>query len=46
MACPLEPREKQALLESKTPEIRTQTLITLMEMAVAGRQAGGVQVTQ
>jgi Lon protease-like protein len=46
MACPLEPREKQALLESETPEIRTRTLITLMEMAVAGRQAGGVQVTQ
>jgi len=46
MACPLEPREKQALLESKTPEIRTHTLVTLMEMAVAGRQAGGVQVTQ
>ena len=46
MACPLEPREKQALLEAKDPEIRTSTLITLMEMAVAGRQSGGVQVTQ
>jgi hypothetical protein len=46
MACPLEAREKQALLESKDPATRTKTLITLMEMAVAGRQAGAVQVTQ
>ena len=46
MACPLEPREKQALLESADPEIRTSTLITLMEMAVAERQAGGVQMPQ
>ena len=46
MACPLEPREKQALLESPDPASRTGTLITLMEMAVAARQAGGVQVTQ
>ena len=46
MACPLEPREKQALLESQDPETRTHTLVTLMEMAVASHQAGGVQVTQ
>jgi Lon protease-like protein len=47
MACPLEPAEKQALLESPTAETRTETLITLMEMAVAGRrQAGGAQVPQ
>lgn len=46
MACPFEPREKQALLESKDPEARTHTLVTLMEMAVAGHQSGGVQVTQ
>jgi uncharacterized protein len=46
MACPLEAREKQALLEAGTPELRTRTLITLMEMAVAARQSGGVQITQ
>ena len=46
MACPFEPREKQALLESKTPETRTQTLVTLMEMAVAARQTGSVGVPQ
>jgi Lon protease-like protein len=46
MACPLEPREKQALLEAVDAERRTETLITLLEMAVAARQAGGVQITQ
>src|SRR5579859_1835327 len=46
MACPLEPAEKQALLESPTAEARTETLITLMEMAVAGRQSGGIQRQQ
>jgi len=46
MACPLEPAEKQALLESPTPETRTETLIALMEMAVAGRQAGGLRMPQ
>jgi Lon protease-like protein len=46
MACPLEAREKQALLESPDPQSRTGTLITLMEMAVAAHQSGGVQVTQ
>jgi Lon protease-like protein len=46
MACPLEPREKQALLECTDPMTRTETLITLMEMAVAERNAGGGQVRQ
>lgn len=46
MACPLEPREKQALLECATPMTRTDTLITLMEMAVAERHSGGGQVRQ
>ncbi len=46
MACPLEPAEKQALLESPNAEARTETLIALMEMAVAGRQTGGVQRQQ
>jgi len=46
MACPLEPAEKQALLESPNPEARTKTLIALMEMAVAGRQVGGVHMPQ
>jgi Lon protease-like protein len=40
MACPLEPREKQALLECQDAETRTQTLISLMEMAVAERNTG------
>ncbi len=46
MACPFEPREKQALLEAKDPETRTSTLITLMEMAVASRQGGGLDLKQ
>jgi Lon protease-like protein len=46
MACPLEPAEKQALLESPSPDARTKTLITLMEMAVAGRQTGGAHMPQ
>ena len=46
MACPLEPAEKQALLESPTSETRTETLIALMEMAVAGRQSGSNQRQQ
>jgi Lon protease-like protein len=40
MACPLEPREKQALLECADAETRTKTLISLMEMAVAERNSG------
>jgi hypothetical protein len=46
MACPFEPREKQALLECPHPAQRAETLITLMEMAVAERQGGGGQVPQ
>jgi len=46
MACPLEPREKQALLECPEPMTRTETLISLMEMAVAERNSGGGQVRQ
>ena len=46
MACPLEPREKQALLECVDPLTRTETLIALMEMAVAGRHSGGGQIRQ
>jgi Lon protease-like protein len=40
MACPFEPREKQALLESADPTGRAETLIALMEMAVAAGNAG------
>jgi len=46
MACPLEPREKQALLECSDAMSRTETLITLMEMAVAERNAGAGLVRQ
>jgi len=46
MACPLEPREKQALLECKDAMTRTETLVTLMEMAVAERASGRGQVRQ
>jgi Lon protease-like protein len=46
MACPLEPREKQALLECKDAMTRTETLIMLMEMAIAERNSGGGQVRQ
>jgi hypothetical protein len=35
MACPFEPSEKQALLECATPDRRGETLIALMEMAIA-----------
>ncbi len=40
MACPLEPSEKQALLESETPGQRAEMLIALMEMSLAGRHGG------
>jgi len=35
MSCPFSPDEKQAILEAATCEARTETLITLMEMALA-----------
>ncbi|PKU23581.1 LON peptidase substrate-binding domain-containing protein [Telmatospirillum siberiense] len=40
MACPFEPREKQALLESADPSHRAETLTALMEMAVAEANTG------
>lgn len=40
MACPFEPSEKQALLESADPSRRAETLIALMEMAVAEANTG------
>jgi Lon protease-like protein len=46
MSCPLEPREKQALLECPTPTERGAMLITLLEMAVAEGKGGGVMVKQ
>jgi len=46
MSCPFEPREKQALLECKTPSDRGAMLITLLEMAVAEGKGGGAMVKQ
>ncbi|MDR3440660.1 LON peptidase substrate-binding domain-containing protein [Telmatospirillum sp.] len=40
MLCPFEPREKQALLESPNPDHRAQTLVALMEMALAESVGG------
>jgi Lon protease-like protein len=40
MACPFEPREKQALLEAPDPSDRAETLIALMEMAMAEGNGG------
>ncbi|MEM6913106.1 MAG: LON peptidase substrate-binding domain-containing protein, partial [Pseudomonadota bacterium] len=37
MSCPFAPDEKQAILEAKTIDDRGQTLIALMEMAIAHR---------
>ena len=36
MLCPFEPAEKQALLEAPDLANRRETLVTLMEFAVAG----------
>jgi hypothetical protein len=41
VACPFEPTEKQALLESPDAQHRGEMLIALMEMAVAGSTSGG-----
>jgi hypothetical protein len=46
MACPFEPREKQALLEAADPSLRAETLIALMEMAVADGSDGKGHVRQ
>ncbi|HEU0220737.1 MAG TPA: LON peptidase substrate-binding domain-containing protein [Paracoccaceae bacterium] len=41
--CPFEVEEKQALLEAPSLETRRETLVTLMEFALRGGNAGGVQ---
>lgn len=46
MSCPFEPSEKQLLLECPDAGTRAETLITLMEMAVAGRKGGLGQMRQ
>jgi len=46
MSCPFEPREKQALLECRTPDDRGAMLIALLEMAVAEGKGGGGMVKQ
>jgi hypothetical protein len=46
MALPFEPPEKQALLEAADPAIRGQTLITLMEMALAEGADGPGHIKQ
>lgn len=39
MTCPFEPDEKQALLEARTIEGRGETLVALMEMAIARKRS-------
>jgi Lon protease-like protein len=46
MSCPFESREKQALLECPDNVARAQTLITLMEMALAEGRGGVPQMRQ
>jgi Lon protease-like protein len=41
MACPFEPREKQALLEAPDPDARAEMLVTLMRIGAAGPAPGG-----
>jgi Lon protease-like protein len=41
MACPFEPREKQALLEAETPAARAEMLIALMQIGAAGAPPSG-----
>ena len=43
MLCPFDPEEKQALLEAPTLENRRETLVMLMEFALAGGEEGSVQ---
>jgi len=46
MLCPFEPEEKQALLEAPSLQTRRETLVTLMEFALAsgaGSEDGSVQ---
>lgn len=40
MLCPFEPEDKQALLEAPSLRTRRETLVTLMEFAIAGGSAG------
>ncbi len=40
MICPFEPREKQALLEAMTLRDRSDTMVTIMEMASAAPESG------
>ena len=40
MALPFEASEKQAMLEAKTPALRAETLLTLLEMSVAEATGG------
>ncbi len=44
MLCPFEPEEKQALLEAPTLTTRRETLVTLMELSLAG--GGGAEQMQ
>ena len=46
MALPFEPREKQAMLEAATPASRTETLLALLEMAVAETTGGLTTIKQ
>ena len=41
MACPFEPREKQALLEAETPAARAEVLIALMQIGAAAAPPSG-----
>ncbi len=43
MLCPFDPEEKQALLEAPSLRNRRETLVTLMEFALAGGEDGAVQ---
>lgn len=40
MACPFEPREKQALLEAETPAARAAMLVALMQIGAASAPSG------
>ncbi len=43
MLCPFDPEEKQALLEAPTLQNRRETIVTLMEFALAGGEEGSIQ---
>lgn len=46
MLCPFEPEDKQALLEAPSLQTRRETLVTLMEFAIAGGTTGGEERLQ